>query len=71
MHDITSNMLEVKDMLEEYDLSSIKRHKQMSASTRRTNDSDDQYESFNISKELDKIREKHQEKKNRKRFGWY
>lgn len=50
-------------MLEEYDLSSIDR--------RRKADKDDRkFESFNISKELDKVRAKQQDKKDRKRSGY-
>lgn len=49
-------------MLEEYDLSTIKR--------RTEKENDDQYESFNITKALDKIREHVQDKKNTKRFGY-
>lgn len=49
--------------MREYDLSSIKRRKEK-------DENDNQYESFNISKELSKLRKKVQEKKDRKRYGY-
>lgn len=54
-------------MLEEYDLSTIRQRE-----NRRTDDDaeDRKYESFNISKKLDEIRRKIENKKNKKRFGY-
>ena len=53
--------------LEEYDLSTIRQRE-----NRRTDDDaeDRKYESFNISKKLDEIRRKIENKKNNKRFGY-
>lgn len=49
--------------MRDYDLSSLKKRE-------KEHEDDRQYESFNISKELERIRNKIQDKKNKKRFGY-
>lgn len=50
-------------MLEEYNLASIERRRKADKGKR-------DFESFNISKELEQIRVKQQDKKNKKRYGY-